>query len=97
MTNSLERTVIQSRIRSFSREIRVGPGRERGYVQAIARRIFGTDQIGSLSVKQLGMIEGVLLDRVRQLNRPDRVVEIENQARADAERIAEILRPSMAA
>ncbi len=74
----------RARIRTLELHLGIEAGREHAYVQGIARKVLGTDQLGSLDEAQLGRLEGIVVARLRQLHTPARVAEIRAQADEDA-------------
>ena len=89
-------TILQARIQILRLSIGLTPGRESSYVAGIARKLFGTDQLGQLNSHQLGKLEGVLMQRVRQLHSPERVAEIQQEAVEHGTKMAGIVAPAVA-
>jgi len=85
------KSVEVTRIGELKHHIGANAGYEAGYVASIVRSNFGTDQLGSLTFEQLKRVAGILERRVRQLQPPERAEAIFAEARAHAEKMADIV------
>lgn len=80
-----------SRIEVLMLHLQVEPGRESGYVQGIARKLFRDDQYQHFDDIRLAQLEGVIVRRLLQLHAKDRVDEILNDAATHAAKIERIV------
>ncbi|MEO6001527.1 MAG: hypothetical protein ABIZ04_20910 [Opitutus sp.] len=90
------RAILMARIHSLSLCVGLNPGGESGYVQAIAKNMFGTSQYDDLSEQQLGVIEGVLRRRLKQQHLTlEQIHEREREAAEYAAKIVGIVTPEI--
>ncbi len=82
------------RIQSLKLSLGLKPGLESGYVQGIARNLFGvTDgQWQKLDAVQLAQLEGVIMRRLRQLHSAEKVERLRDEAVEAAARAAGIVK-----
>jgi|GEM_PF-2502265 len=88
--------LIMARIRSLSLNVGLDEGHESSYVGGISLRMFGTRSYETLTVQQLGVIEGVLRRRLKQRHLTvEKIQEIEREAAEYAAEIVAITSPEI--